>query len=179
MGYQSIGASNNLLIPHCHGELPFPQAFPPLVVFLSLIPPLRFYHQLPCTYVYIYIYTALWSSSITLIVWAGQQGVEASDHDHNVKVDGDDHDLVYSFYPTKLFVFGDSYSDTGNTNKSKSYKCWKYPYGVTFPGKPTGRFSDGRVFTDYLGTFSHSTYISYLFSFFVSLISLAFFLNWL
>ncbi|KAF3457993.1 hypothetical protein FNV43_RR02655 [Rhamnella rubrinervis] len=90
-----------------------------------------------------------------LLLLSGQQGVEASDHDHNVNVDGDDrdHDLVYSFYPTKLFVFGDSYSDTGNSDKSKPYKCWKHPYGITFPGKPTGRFSDGRIFTDYLAKF--------------------------
>lgn len=52
--------------------------------------------------------------------------------------------------PTKLFVFGDSYADTGNIQKSFS-NSWKDPYGVTFPGKPAGRFSDGRVLTDYIG----------------------------
>ena len=51
----------------------------------------------------------------------------------------------------KLFVFGDSYVDTGNSNKSFDVS-WKEPYGITFPGKPAGRFSDGRVLTDYLGT---------------------------
>ncbi|MFS7889760.1 putative carboxylesterase [Helianthus anomalus] len=54
--------------------------------------------------------------------------------------------------PTKLFVFGDSYVDTGNNPKSFA-SSWKPPYGVTFPGKPAGRYSDGRVFTDYLGMF--------------------------
>ncbi|XP_062166553.1 GDSL esterase/lipase At5g03610-like [Alnus glutinosa] len=49
---------------------------------------------------------------------------------------------------SKLFVFGDSYADTGNTAKSDS-PSWKDPYGITFPGKPTGRFSNGRVLTDY------------------------------
>lgn len=49
----------------------------------------------------------------------------------------------------KLFVFGDSYVDTGNNRKSFG-SSWKDPYGITFPGKPTGRFSDGRVFTDFL-----------------------------
>ncbi|GAU23535.1 hypothetical protein TSUD_40140 [Trifolium subterraneum] len=48
----------------------------------------------------------------------------------------------------KLFVFGDSYVDTGNFLNSPSYKL---PYGITFPGKPAGRFSDGRVLTDYIG----------------------------
>ncbi|KAL8168163.1 hypothetical protein V2J09_009662 [Rumex salicifolius] len=51
--------------------------------------------------------------------------------------------------PRRLFVFGDSYADTGNIRKSFAYS-WKFPYGVTFPGKATGRFSDGRVLTDYV-----------------------------
>ncbi|KAG6690305.1 hypothetical protein I3842_10G007900 [Carya illinoinensis] len=53
--------------------------------------------------------------------------------------------------PLKLFVFGDSYADTGNTNKSQA--AWIFPYGITFPGKPAGRFSDGRVLTDYVAKF--------------------------
>ncbi|KVH90344.1 hypothetical protein Ccrd_007643 [Cynara cardunculus var. scolymus] len=57
-----------------------------------------------------------------------------------------------AFRPTKLFVFGDSYSDTGNNPKSLA-SSWKNPYGVTFPGKPAGRYSDGRVITDYLARF--------------------------
>nr|GMD46235.1 GDSL esterase/lipase At5g03610-like [Ipomoea batatas] len=52
----------------------------------------------------------------------------------------------------KLFVFGDSYSDTGNYRKIESVS-WKQPYGITFPGKPSGRFSDGRVLTDYIAEF--------------------------
>ncbi|XP_028778421.1 GDSL esterase/lipase At5g03610-like isoform X1 [Neltuma alba] len=47
----------------------------------------------------------------------------------------------------KLFVFGDSYVDTGNFLNSPSFKP---PYGVTFPGTPAGRFCDGRVLSDYL-----------------------------
>ncbi|KAK7337218.1 hypothetical protein VNO77_17781 [Canavalia gladiata] len=50
--------------------------------------------------------------------------------------------------PTKLFVFGDSYADTGNIPEGIS-SSWNVPYGVTFPGKPAGRFSDGRVSTDF------------------------------
>ncbi|KAK8672156.1 hypothetical protein V6N13_110529 [Hibiscus sabdariffa] len=51
--------------------------------------------------------------------------------------------------PKMLFVFGDSYADTGNNRKALA-SSWKLPYGITFPGKPAGRFSDGRVLTDYL-----------------------------
>lgn len=50
----------------------------------------------------------------------------------------------------KLFVFGDSYVDAGNCPRSGSVS-WRQPYGITFPGKPYGRFSDGRVLTDYIG----------------------------
>lgn len=52
---------------------------------------------------------------------------------------------------SKLFVFGDSYADTGNIKRGLA-NSWKHPYGITFPGKPAGRFSDGRVLTDYIGT---------------------------
>ncbi|KAL4357695.1 GDSL esterase/lipase At5g03610 [Arachis hypogaea] len=50
----------------------------------------------------------------------------------------------------KLFVFGDSYVDTGNFIHSQSYKP---PCGITFPGHPGGRFCDGRVLTDYLALY--------------------------
>ncbi|XP_038990663.1 GDSL esterase/lipase At5g03610-like [Hibiscus syriacus] len=43
-----------------------------------------------------------------------------------------------------LFVFGDSYADTGNTRIALA-SSWKFPYGITFPGKP-----DGRVSTDFI-----------------------------
>ncbi|KAI4300448.1 hypothetical protein L6164_033826 [Bauhinia variegata] len=57
-----------------------------------------------------------------------------------------------NFRPTKLFVFGDSYVDTGNTMKVDS-SAWKDPYGESFPGQPAGRFSDGRVLTDYIAKY--------------------------
>lgn len=84
--------------------------------------------------------------------------VEGSRHHHhhrhqnnpkNYKNDQKDHQF-YNFKPTKMFVFGDSYADTGNNRKSMA-NSWRQPYGLTFPGKPSGRFSDGRVLTDYLG----------------------------
>ncbi|RWV99722.1 hypothetical protein GW17_00037353 [Ensete ventricosum] len=57
----------------------------------------------------------------------------------------------------KLFVFGDSYADTGNLGKKLGRniaRSWFEPYGMTFPKKPTGRFSDGKVLTDYVGQIS-------------------------
>ncbi|CAN0880010.1 GDSL esterase/lipase At5g03610 [Linum grandiflorum] len=59
---------------------------------------------------------------------------------------------LFRFKPSKLFVFGDSYADTGNVRKAIA-NSWKLPYGITFPGKPAGRFSDGRVLTDFLAKF--------------------------
>ncbi|XWS43436.1 hypothetical protein CRYUN_Cryun16bG0103500 [Craigia yunnanensis] len=58
----------------------------------------------------------------------------------------------FAFRPKKLFVFGDSYADTGN-NRKDSANSWKVPYGITFPGKPDGRFSDGRVLTDFVARY--------------------------
>ncbi|KAK1572576.1 hypothetical protein Q3G72_034820 [Acer saccharum] len=51
----------------------------------------------------------------------------------------------------KLFVFGDSYVDTGNLGNF--FPSWKEPYGISFPGKPSGRFSDGLVLTDYVASY--------------------------
>ncbi|CAO2824065.1 unnamed protein product [Amaranthus hypochondriacus] len=69
----------------------------------------------------------------------GIKVVECGAHQH------DDHDPTVK----KLFVFGDSYADTGNTRIAIG-QAWKQPYGFSFPGKPSGRFSDGRVLTDFL-----------------------------
>ncbi|KAL2324887.1 hypothetical protein Fmac_023945 [Flemingia macrophylla] len=52
--------------------------------------------------------------------------------------------------PVKLFIFGDSYVDTGNFVHSESYKV---PNGITYPGKPAGRFCDGRNLADYLASY--------------------------
>ncbi|XAR69729.1 hypothetical protein NMG60_11001433 [Bertholletia excelsa] len=76
---------------------------------------------------------------------AGNRRVQGSHHHHH-------HRGVYGFHPTKLFVFGDSYADTGNNRKSLA-NSWKFPYGITFPGKPAGRFSDGRVLTDFVAKY--------------------------
>ncbi|XP_078433953.1 GDSL-like Lipase/Acylhydrolase superfamily protein [Wolffia australiana] len=56
---------------------------------------------------------------------------------------------------TKIYAFGDSFTDTGNTNDS----LWPFsfghahqlPYGSTY-GKPTGRYSDGLLVVDFLAS---------------------------
>ncbi|XP_016512289.1 GDSL esterase/lipase At5g03610 isoform X2 [Nicotiana tabacum] len=98
---------------------------------------------------------------ITGFLWSIQvQG--STDHHHNHQhhshnkqqsaINEQKKHQINGFKPTKMFVFGDSYADTGNNRKSVA-NSWKQPYGVTFPGKPSGRFSDGRVLTDYLAKF--------------------------
>ncbi|XP_015951464.1 GDSL esterase/lipase At5g03610 isoform X1 [Arachis duranensis] len=76
---------------------------------------------------------------LTLIFLSGHIGLQAEAR-------------VRHYGPTKLFVFGDSYVDAGNTRKDQP-GSWKQPYGITFPGKPAGRFSDGRVFSDYIAKY--------------------------
>lgn len=53
--------------------------------------------------------------------------------------------------------FGDSIIDTGNNNNLKSVvKCNFPPYGRDFNGGiPTGRFGNGLVPTDLIGTYFH------------------------
>ncbi|KAF8018576.1 hypothetical protein BT93_H3457 [Corymbia citriodora subsp. variegata] len=85
-----------------------------------------------------------------------QKAVHGSSDDHHQQHQHDAHSLdypegpLYPLKPTKLFVFGDSYADTGNLDKAEG-RSWKVPYGKTFPGCPAGRFSDGLIFTDFLG----------------------------
>lgn len=52
-----------------------------------------------------------------------------------------------------FFAFGDSYADTGNSPKSgpNEGSGWLYPYGITWPQYPAGRFSDGKVESDFFG----------------------------
>ena len=58
----------------------------------------------------------------------------------------------------KLFVFGDSFADAGNTPKGPlglNTRGWYEPCGVSdarHGNKPTGRCSDGMVQSDFLGT---------------------------
>ncbi|KAJ4788422.1 GDSL esterase/lipase [Rhynchospora pubera] len=54
---------------------------------------------------------------------------------------------------TRMFCFGDSLTDTGNfkhiLGNDTSYIATHLPYGETYFHRPTGRYSDGRVFADY------------------------------
>jgi hypothetical protein len=53
-----------------------------------------------------------------------------------------------------LFIFGDSLYDSGNNNyinTTTGLQANFEPYGETFFKYPTGRFSDGRVVSDFIG----------------------------
>lgn len=56
-----------------------------------------------------------------------------------------------------LFAFGDSILDTGNNNLLLTLtKVNFFPYGRDFiGGRPTGRFGNGRVFSDMIGMCIH------------------------
>lgn len=48
-----------------------------------------------------------------------------------------------------FFIFGDSLVDNGNNNNINSLAKANYlPYGIDFPGGPTGRFSNGKTTVD-------------------------------
>ena len=50
------------------------------------------------------------------------------------------------------YIFGDSLVDNGNNNKLQSLAKSNYPpYGIDFPGGPTGRFSNGKSTVDVTG----------------------------
>ncbi|KAG6541779.1 hypothetical protein Mapa_016792 [Marchantia paleacea] len=49
----------------------------------------------------------------------------------------------------KFLIFGDFYADTGYTQNTTA---WGIPYGMTFPGEPFGRFSNGLVETDFIAS---------------------------
>lgn len=47
------------------------------------------------------------------------------------------------------FIFGDSLVDNGNNNNINSLAKANYlPYGIDFPGGPSGRFSNGKTTVD-------------------------------
>lgn len=55
---------------------------------------------------------------------------------------------------SKIYAFGDSITDTGNTHSSVDLKTFAHvselPYGMTYFHRPTNRFSDGRIVVDFL-----------------------------
>lgn len=63
---------------------------------------------------------------------------------------------------TCMLVFGDSSVDSGNNNRlATDMKSNFLPYGKDFfNGRPTGRFTNGRLATDFIGnSYSSSNYI--------------------
>ncbi|KAH9624434.1 hypothetical protein KSS87_000465 [Heliosperma pusillum] len=54
----------------------------------------------------------------------------------------------------KIYAFGDSYTDTGNTISTTGPSGFNYvstlPYGMTFFHHPTNRYSDGRLVIDFV-----------------------------
>lgn len=53
-----------------------------------------------------------------------------------------------------FFIFGDSYLDSGNNNYINTTTLDQanfWPYGETYFKFPTGRFSDGRLMSDFIG----------------------------
>ncbi|XP_007042987.2 PREDICTED: GDSL esterase/lipase 1 [Theobroma cacao] len=56
-----------------------------------------------------------------------------------------------------LFTLGDSLFDPGNNNNintTNDYRANFWPYGRTFFGYPTGRFSDGRLIQDFIAEYA-------------------------
>lgn len=81
----------------------------------------------------------IFSSSILFL--AGKSAAKLS-------YDGDNDNV------TALFIFGDSFLDAGNNNYINTSTLDQAnfpPYGQTFFGLPTGRFSDGRLISDFIG----------------------------
>lgn len=76
-----------------------------------------------------------------------------------------------------LFIFGDSFLDAGNNNYINTTTLDRadfWPYGETYFEFPTGRFSDGRLVSDFVGNESHITYELFLhdeYTLFLSLLS--------
>lgn len=61
-----------------------------------------------------------------------------------------------------LFIFGDSLFDNGNNNYINTTignQANYPPYGQTFFRYPSGRFSDGRMIPDFVGTIFPKTYV--------------------
>lgn len=53
----------------------------------------------------------------------------------------------------KIFQFGDSLSDTGNLVRERPFDMSsRLPYGQSYFNRPTGRYSNGLIMIDYIGT---------------------------
>ncbi|PON45110.1 Lipase [Parasponia andersonii] len=59
---------------------------------------------------------------------------------------------------TAFFIFGDSFLDAGNNNYINTTTLAQanfWPYGETYFGFPTGRFSDGRLISDFIAEYAN------------------------
>ena len=58
---------------------------------------------------------------------------------------------------TSIFIFGDSTVDPGNNDYVKTlFRSNFLPYGIDFPNHtPTGRFTNGRLPTDFIGIINY------------------------
>ena len=64
----------------------------------------------------------------------------------------DCHDNIHK--EVAVFVFGDSLFDPGNNNYINTIPFFQanyLPYGESYFSPPTGRFSDGRLISDFIG----------------------------
>ncbi|XP_010550714.1 PREDICTED: GDSL esterase/lipase At3g48460 [Tarenaya hassleriana] len=63
----------------------------------------------------------------------------------------------------RIYAFGDSFTDTGNSRAGEGPAGFghlsSYPYGMTFFGHPTNRYSDGRLVIDFV---AHSLNLPFL-----------------
>lgn len=62
-----------------------------------------------------------------------------------------------------MYVFGDSTVDPGNNNFIKTaFRSDFPPYGRDFANQvPTGRFTNGKLGTDFIGNLSFSLHVKY------------------
>lgn len=61
-----------------------------------------------------------------------------------------------------FFIFGDSFLDSGNNNYINTTTLDQanfWPYGETYFKFPTGRFSDGRLISDFIGKLYRFAYL--------------------
>ncbi|KAI3857786.1 hypothetical protein MKX03_033914 [Papaver bracteatum] len=66
---------------------------------------------------------------------------------------------------SKIYAFGNSYTDTGNTKSGPEgpdgfNHVSSPPYGITFFHKPTNRYSDGRLVIDFITEFLSLPYLT-------------------
>lgn len=87
---------------------------------------------------------------LMLVGWFA--AVNCSSTNDTTTVDIDAQGMPNAAQATAMFVFGDSLVDSGNNNFLNSIaRSNYYPYGIDSPRGPTGKFSNGNTFVDYLG----------------------------